>query len=66
MNRRTFLGRVTAGTIVASRMGWAAAEHKLGNVGVQLYTVRESRKSDLPGTIAKVAQIGYKEVEFAG
>lgn len=66
MNRRTFLGTITAGSIVASRVSWAAAEHKVDPIGVQLYTVRESMKKDLPGTIAKVAQIGYKEVEFAG
>jgi sugar phosphate isomerase/epimerase len=66
MNRRTFLGTITAGSIVASRVSWASAEHKVDPIGVQLYTVRESMKKDLPGTIAKVAQIGYKEVEFAG
>jgi sugar phosphate isomerase/epimerase len=66
MNRRTFLGTITAGSIVASRVGWASAEHKVDPIGVQLYTVRESMKKDLPGTIAKVAQVGYKEVEFAG
>jgi sugar phosphate isomerase/epimerase len=33
---------------------------------LQLYTVRDLLKQDFEGTIAKVAQIGYKEVEFAG
>ena len=33
---------------------------------MQLYTVRDLMKADFDGTIAKVAQIGYKEVEFAG
>jgi sugar phosphate isomerase/epimerase len=33
---------------------------------VQLYTVRDLMKEDFDGTIAKVAQVGYKEVEFAG
>jgi len=69
MNRRTFLktaGTVSAATLLTSRFGWAAAEHKIDKVGVQLYTVRDLMKSDFEGTIAKVAQIGYKEVEFAG
>jgi sugar phosphate isomerase/epimerase len=66
MNRRTFLGTITAGSILASRVSWASAEHKVDPIGVQLYTVRESMKKDTPGTIAKVAQVGYKEVEFAG
>jgi len=69
MNRRTFLktgATVTAATLFSSRLGWAAGEHKIGNVGVQLYTVRDLMKDDFEDTIAKVAQIGYKEVEFAG
>jgi sugar phosphate isomerase/epimerase len=69
MNRRTFLGTattVTAATLLTSRLGWAAGDHKIDKVGVQLYTVRDLMKSDFDGTIAKVAQIGYKEVEFAG
>jgi sugar phosphate isomerase/epimerase len=69
MNRRTFLETattVTAATLLTSRLGWAADEHKIEKVGVQLYTVRDQMKDDFDGTIAKVAQIGYKEVEFAG
>src|SRR5579864_7599712 len=69
MNRRTFLETattVTAATLLTSRMGWAAGEHKIEKLGVQLYTVRDQMKTDFDGTIAKVAQIGYKEVEFAG
>jgi len=69
MNRRTFLETattVTAATLLTSRLGWAEGEHKIEKVGVQLYTVRDLMKDDFEGTIAKVAQIGYKEVEFAG
>jgi sugar phosphate isomerase/epimerase len=69
MNRRTFLetaSTVTAATLLTSRMGWAAGDHKIDKVGLQLYTVRDRMKDDFDGTIAKVAQIGYKEVEFAG
>jgi sugar phosphate isomerase/epimerase len=35
-------------------------------VGVQLYSVRENCKTDFPGTIAAIAQMGYAGVEFAG
>ncbi len=69
MNRRTFLettATVTAATLLTSRFGWAAGEHKIEKVGVQLYTVRDLMKQDFDGTLAKVAKIGYKEVEFAG
>ena len=40
--------------------------NKLGPIGVQLYTVRDAMKTDFAGTLARVATIGYKEVEFAG
>src|SRR5258708_2735508 len=69
INRRTFLetaSTVTAATLLTSKLGWAATEHKINKVGVQLYTVRDLMQTDFDGTIAKVAQIGYKEVEFAG
>jgi hypothetical protein len=42
------------------------ATRQIGKVGVQLYTVRAAMKQDFAGTIARVADIGYKEVEFAG
>jgi sugar phosphate isomerase/epimerase len=35
-------------------------------VGVQLYTVRTLMEKDVDGTLASIAGIGYKEVEFAG
>jgi len=79
MNRRAFLG-TTAATLAASELTWALprvsgfvlanpepkADHKIKSVGVQLYTVRDAMKTDFEGTVAKVAQVGYKEVEFAG
>lgn len=38
----------------------------LKKVGVQLYTVRSEMASDFDGTLARVAALGYDEVEFAG
>ncbi len=38
----------------------------LGDVGVQLYTVRSEMEKDVGATLARVAEIGFKEVEFAG
>src|SRR5712672_3081125 len=66
MNRRTFIGTSIAATVAASRPAWPAATHHIAPIGLQLYTVRELMKTDFDGTIAKVAQVGYKEVEFAG
>ena len=34
--------------------------------GVQLYTVRTAAARDLSGTLARIAEIGYRDVEFAG
>jgi sugar phosphate isomerase/epimerase len=33
-------------------------------IGLQLYTVRDQLEKDVPGTLKKVAAIGYKEVEI--
>ncbi len=39
---------------------------RLGRIGIQLYSVRTEMQRDLPGTLARIAGIGYREVEFAG
>ena len=36
------------------------------NVGIQLYTVRESMKEDFEGTLTALRDMGYTYVEFAG
>src|SRR6266851_7029209 len=68
MNRRTFIGTSIAATLAAAaKPAWAAdSAHHIDSIGVQLYTVRDAMKTDFEGTIAKVAAVGYKEVEFAG
>jgi sugar phosphate isomerase/epimerase len=62
IDRRAFLGTLGAGAM-AARSVFATS---VKNVGVQLYTVRTDLQKDFDGTLAKVAGIGYKEVEFAG
>ena len=70
--RRNFLATLGVAALgIASRDAVGATEilaprRKLKKVGLQLYSVRDLMKADLPGTLAKVAAIGYKEVEFAG
>ncbi|HZR32027.1 MAG TPA: sugar phosphate isomerase/epimerase [Terriglobales bacterium] len=63
MDRRSFIGAVGA-TVLAQRLGAFAADRQLKRIGMQLYTVRTQLEKDFEGTIAKVAEIGYKEVEF--
>ena len=36
------------------------------NYGLQLYSIRDITKDDLAGALKKVAELGYKYVEFAG
>jgi len=68
MKRRTFIETsVAAAALYAARPSWAAeSAHEIKRVGLQLYTVRSEMPKDFEGTIAKVAETGYKEVEFAG
>jgi sugar phosphate isomerase/epimerase len=62
LSRRTFLGSI--GALCVARLEGRA--ETLSAVGMQLYTVRNELEKDFDGTLAKVAAIGYKEVEFAG
>ena len=64
MDRRTFIS-TTSAALVASQFAWAAAEHRIQRIGLELYTVRDALDKDFAGTIARVARIGYKEVELA-
>ncbi|HET9409853.1 MAG TPA: sugar phosphate isomerase/epimerase [Candidatus Sulfotelmatobacter sp.] len=69
INRRTFIGTtaaVTVSTLFTNKFAWADEEHRIEAIGLQLYTVRKNMKHDFEGTLAKVASIGYKEIEFAG
>jgi sugar phosphate isomerase/epimerase len=66
MNRRTFIATSIAAAVAGTRPAWSAETFHIDRVGLQLYTVRDLMKKDFDGTIAKVAEIGYKEVEFAG
>jgi sugar phosphate isomerase/epimerase len=62
IDRRTFLGALGAACVGAR----SASAETVQRVGLQLYTVRSLLEKDFERTIAQVAAIGYKEVEFAG
>ncbi len=64
MDRRTFVASTTAAALM-SRFAWAAAEHRIEKIGLELYTVRDALNKDFEGTLAQVAKVGYKEVELA-
>lgn len=67
MHRRDFL-RTASGAALAAALPFPrrAGVRKLDRIGLQLYTVRGEMAKDVEGTLARVAAIGYREVEFAG
>ncbi|MFB3905650.1 MAG: sugar phosphate isomerase/epimerase family protein [Acidobacteriota bacterium] len=65
MNRRIFMKTVGAGGF-ATLSGPALLATRVKHIGLQLYTVRSEMQKDFEGSLARVAQIGYREVEFAG
>ena len=67
-DRRSFVSTLGAALLGAacSRVGTSQSTQRLERVGVQLYTVRNDLARDFEGTLARVAEIGYREVEFAG
>ena len=68
MDRREFVQTVAGAGVAITCSGIYRTPHatRLDKVGIQLYSVRDQMKADFEGTLAHVAEIGYKEVEFAG
>ncbi|HJQ22930.1 MAG TPA: sugar phosphate isomerase/epimerase [Blastocatellia bacterium] len=70
IDRRQFMTHMAGGLLG----GLCVARNGLGGflkdssnkIGLQLYTVRRELQKDFEGTLARVAGIGYREVEFAG
>lgn len=46
--------------------GTTALAQKAAPVGLELYSFRDQFAKDVPGTMAKVKQLGFREVEVAG
>jgi len=76
-DRREFLRRLGAAVALgalprcadAPNSGPAPSPEAAGQgpqLGIQLYTVRSVLPQDFDGTLARLAEIGYREVEFAG
>jgi len=71
-SRREFLSSVAAGLAVpAAGRSWLAPQSEIktvliGPVGLQMWSLREYLPNDLPGTLAKVRAMGFREVEGAG
>jgi sugar phosphate isomerase/epimerase len=59
ISRRSFLALAAAAPLMP-----AAIKGKRVPVGLELYSVRDQLKEDLPGTLREVAKMGYEGVEF--
>ena len=72
IDRRRFLATLGASAAALATRGAAVGAgplprgKKVDRIGIQLYTLRKRASTDLPGVLAELSRIGYKEVEFAG
>ncbi len=64
MYRRSFIGLIAGAVVVGATRGSNARSDRIGDIGVQLYTVRHEIQRDFERTLARIAEIGYREVEF--
>jgi sugar phosphate isomerase/epimerase len=71
-NRREFIkisAAASAGTMLLGSLSAKAAvatDRKSYGVGIQLYTIRDAMTADVKGTLKKVSDMGYKNLELAG
>lgn len=50
----------------ATRAATARSSASIAPVGVQLYSFREAFKTDVPGTLQRIHDLGFRDVELAG
>lgn len=69
MDRRNFLnlgaGALLTSLIVKSNTSFSIPK-KVKDIGIQVYTLRDLIAKDLTGTLKKVADIGYQNIELFG
>jgi sugar phosphate isomerase/epimerase len=64
VRRRDVLASTLA--VPAAALAHPACAKGFSDAGLQLYTVRGLLATDYEGTLARVARLGYRQVEFAG
>ncbi len=64
--RRDFIKSTAVLAAGAALITDAATAAPVQNVGIQLYSVRKDMLADAPGTLKKLAAIGFKNLESAG
>lgn len=65
LSRRLFIRNTSLFTASVMIKPNLLTDYNKKYIGLQLYTVRDAMQKDPPGTLAKVAQIGYNSVEGA-
>jgi sugar phosphate isomerase/epimerase len=71
-NRREFLKISAAGSVGMMLLGAmevqasVSSDRKKFGVGLQLYTIRDAMAADLLGSLKKLSDLGYKNLELAG
>ena len=66
LDRRSFLAGAVAMSASAAQAAEPFFKAKSLPIGIQLYTLGPDAAQDLEGTLAAIAQIGYRTVELAG
>jgi len=66
-SRRDFLRLAATGTIGAVIFShYGCKKAGIPGIGLQLYTIRDAMATDVPGSLKKVADAGYRYIELAG
>ncbi|MDG2420805.1 MAG: sugar phosphate isomerase/epimerase [Gammaproteobacteria bacterium] len=67
-SRRQFLKKSSVASLMVFLPTAAiqAQDRKVNRIGLQLYSLRNEMASDFDGTLQKVADLGYTEMQFAG
>ncbi len=66
-SRRDFIKLTAAGTLGAVMLSnYSCKGSGKPGIGLQLYTIRDAMDTDVPGSLKKVSDIGYKYLELAG
>src|SRR5258706_11366263 len=61
MNRREFVKGIAALSVTPQL--FAADRHPKLDIGLELYSLRDDMKLDVPSTLARVRQMGFQHVE---
>lgn len=66
VSRRSFLTTAALAAAAGALSPQALCAQSAPLIGVQLFSAREALAKDFPGTLKRIAAIGYREVEAAG